>query len=61
MEKKCVVCGQGSHRTDWATLDYPACDNHSKVEVAAAVAAAKKAATAVPMTPVAPKPAAPKA
>jgi hypothetical protein len=50
-EQKCVVCGQGSHRSDWvktATVGgkkFVACDNHVQADVDAA---AKKAAGAAP-------------
>src|SRR6267378_1411411 len=27
--KYCIVCGQGSHRTDWTNEPYPTCDNHT--------------------------------
>lgn len=36
VERKCVVCGQGSHRSDWADKANPACDSHSEEEVRAA-------------------------
>jgi hypothetical protein len=43
IEKFCVVCGLGSHRTDWQDeTKPPACDGHSKEEVAAAVKAAQE-------------------
>lgn len=55
VERKCVVCGQGSHRADWASKDYPACDNHTEDEVKAAIAALQP-----PSPPaVAPQPATP--
>lgn len=40
--KYCVVCGNGSHRTDWINKsgNFVACDSHSKDEVAKAVAKA---------------------
>jgi hypothetical protein len=41
VEKFCVVCGLGSHRTDWQDKDVVACDGHSKDEVAKAVQASK--------------------
>jgi len=41
-ERFCVVCGLGSHREDWASATNPACDSHSKDEVAKAVAAKAK-------------------
>jgi len=47
-EKRCVVCSLGSHRLDWASVEYPACDSHSKDEVANAIKAAKQKAKAVP-------------
>jgi hypothetical protein len=50
IERFCVVCGLGSHRTDWATKT-PACDNHSQAEVAAALKAAKPAPTPISQTP----------
>jgi len=46
-ERYCVVCGMGSHRTDWANRT-PACDNHSKEEVAAALAAKTKSKASTP-------------
>lgn len=36
--KKCVVCGLGSNRSDWASRDNPSCDSHSADEVKAALA-----------------------
>lgn len=36
VERKCVVCGLGSHRADWQSLTNPHCDSHSEEEVAAA-------------------------
>jgi hypothetical protein len=39
VERFCVVCGQGSHRADWQDASAPACDSHSKDEVAAALKA----------------------
>jgi hypothetical protein len=36
---KCVVCGAGSHREDWQSKANPACDSHTKAEVAVAIAA----------------------
>ena len=38
VERFCIVCGQGSHRLDWQSNTAPACDTHSKEEVAAAKA-----------------------
>jgi hypothetical protein len=47
----CVVCGNGSHRTDWknASKDgkFVACDSHSSTEFAAAIKAAASVAEAV--------------
>jgi len=40
--KRCVVCGSGSHRVDWQSIEYPACDSHTKDEVADAIKAAKQ-------------------
>jgi len=39
-EKKCVVCGQGSHRTSWKNVQgvFVACDGHSPKEFSDAVA-----------------------
>lgn len=54
MEPKiCVVCGQGSHRTDWIKKsgNFVACDNHSDTEITQAVA------KATVQKPVAPAPA----
>ena len=45
-EKYCVVCGQGSHRTDWQDAEFPACDTHSKEQVATAIAKATAKPTA---------------
>ena len=45
----CVVCGQGSHRKDWIGVKNPACDSHSKEQVAAAIAA--KNPTPAPASP----------
>lgn len=46
-EKACIVCGMGSHRTDWKTTgtlptgdSYVACDSHSAKEVSAVIAKA---------------------
>ena len=43
VERSCVVCGQGSHRTDWIKKSkdgkHVACDNHSDAEIEKAVAA----------------------
>lgn len=45
MELFCVVCGQGSHRTDWAIMKqegeqlFVACDFHPEDVVAAAIEA----------------------
>jgi hypothetical protein len=46
----CVVCGAGSHRTDWINKsgNFVACDSHSKDEVAKAAAAAGKSGTVAP-------------
>jgi len=46
----CVVCGQGSHRKDWASLKNPACDSHSKEQIAQAIAA-KNPTPAPPVSP----------
>lgn len=59
METKfCVVCGQGSTRTDWINKsgDYVACDNHTAAQVAQAVskATAPPAPTAKPGAPATP-------
>ena len=47
--KVCVVCGQGSTRTDWINKsgNFVACDSHLGAEIARAVAKAQA-------TPVAP-------
>lgn len=37
-EVACVVCGQKSHRLDWQGAKAPACDSHSKEEIAKATA-----------------------
>lgn len=39
VEKKCVVCGQGSSRVVWTNREgeYVACDHHSRDEVIGAV------------------------
>lgn len=47
VERFCVVCGMGSHRTDWANRT-PACDQHSKEEVAAALASKTKSKASTP-------------
>jgi hypothetical protein len=45
-EKFCVVCGAGSHRTDWVNKttvsgkDFVACDQHTKEEFNKAITAA---------------------
>lgn len=56
-EQFCVVCGQGSHRTDWVnkfkangTL-YVACDNHSTDQVQKAIASAEKDKAAAAVVP----------
>jgi hypothetical protein len=51
----CVVCGAGSHRTDWINKSggFVACDSHSKDEVAKAVAAAGKSGTVAAAAPTA--------
>ena len=41
--KRCVVCGARSHRADWQSKEFPACDNHSPADVAAAIAKAQAA------------------
>ena len=43
VERFCVVCGQGSHRSDWAASPSPACDSHSETEVREAVARSRGA------------------
>jgi hypothetical protein len=55
-QKACVVCGLGSHRSDWLKKsgEYVACDHHTQAEIDEHVAIAKKNATA---TASAPKPA----
>lgn len=47
--KYCIICGQGSHRTDWRNVsgNLVACDHHSKEEFAKAVGAAPKTAAPV--------------
>lgn len=69
MERKCVVCGSGSHRTDWVRVSgdgkFVACDNHSEEVFNNACAAAVSnsvnnkpvAAPAAPTPPVVEKPA----
>lgn len=42
VEKRCVVCGTGSHRVDWQSVEFPACDSHSKDEIADAIKAVKQ-------------------
>jgi hypothetical protein len=44
-EKACIVCGKGSHRTDWINKgeDYVACDNHTPAEIKKALDASKPA------------------
>jgi hypothetical protein len=41
VERFCVVCGMGSHRTDWLKQkgDFVACDSHSDEEFAKAITA----------------------
>jgi hypothetical protein len=39
IEKKCVVCGAGSHRLDWQGLDFPSCEAHTPAEYKEAMAA----------------------
>lgn len=39
----CIVCGQGSSRDDWQGKPNPACDSHTKQEIADAI---KKASAA---------------
>lgn len=45
--KLCVVCGNGSHRTDWKNVSkdgkFVACDNHTAQEFNAAIKAAVEA------------------
>lgn len=31
--KRCVVCGAGSHRSDWQGVEQPVCDSHTPAEV----------------------------
>jgi hypothetical protein len=52
-EKICIVCGSGSHREDWQSKQYPACDSHSKEEVNAALAklTPKQVVPSVPTPP----------
>lgn len=38
VDVKCVVCGQGSTRSDWQDGKPHACDSHSPAEVRAALA-----------------------
>jgi len=38
VESKCVVCGQGSSRSDWRDKKNPACDHHTAEEVKEAIA-----------------------
>lgn len=54
MEKFCVVCKAGSHRSDWQAKEFPACDGHSASEVAAAIAKLQPPKPAPPPAPVAP-------
>jgi hypothetical protein len=49
VEKSCVVCGAKSHRIDWQTNPFPACDIHSKEEVDRAK---PKAIPNQPVTPI---------
>lgn len=48
-EKFCVVCGQGSHRTDWknkfavGATGYVACDSHDEKSVKQAITDAEAA------------------
>lgn len=51
--KACVVCGQGSTRDDWQSVEHPACDHHTKAEVNVALEA--KAPTTVQEPPKAQK------
>jgi hypothetical protein len=48
--KTCVVCGAGSHRTDWINKsgNEVACDSHSKDEVARAIVKAQQSKTVAP-------------
>ncbi len=50
VEKKCVVCGLGSHRADWLSKTNPACDHHSADEVEAATPKQSGKATKNPST-----------
>ncbi len=63
--KYCVVCGAGSHRTDWINKGgvgagaYVACDKHTASEISAALAklgqaAPKGGATPAPARPTVP-------
>lgn len=45
IEKQCIVCGAKSHRLDWNTAQYPACDSHSKAEVQQAIASRTQSTT----------------
>lgn len=48
----CIVCGTGSHRSDWKDVPDPHCDHHSKEEVEAAMAkGGKHYKTTVPLAP----------
>ena len=53
--QNCVVCGQGSDRTDWINKsgNFVACDNHSSGEVARAIAKAQASAPVAPAAPTA--------
>jgi len=46
-EVKCIVCGQGSHREDWQDNPSPACDNHTKEQIAAAPKPVRASPTSV--------------
>lgn len=52
-QKACVVCGLGSHRTQWVkTLgEYVACDHHSDAEIKEHVDIVKKEAAGVVSAP----------
>lgn len=55
VERGCVVCGQGSHRTDWIRTKkvsgvlFVACDSHSESEFNAAIQRASAPAPAKPV------------
>jgi hypothetical protein len=51
--QNCVVCGQGSNRTDWINKsgNFVACDSHSSGEVARAVAKVQAVKLVAPAPP----------